>query len=309
MKKLKNSKNYVSKDFIEELNDNYSKCLNYSQFTLDEIILEDQMNWEKYENYTQLLELSLNSTNNTNSSLDSEETEIEDLEEITYFNETENWLYCDNNNFFNYSNIILKDIDSTNKKLMNDTLNKINDELNNNKFDGNYLYNFLYNEFSTNIIKNNNLSMEDLDNLYYNFESFQDISEYLSLKINKKYINSLKDLFIKYFNISYSNFVNNYLVNDINVTSHIMIFEKINIKLNYIKTKIIEENNYYIYLLNNTKEIGITSKQALLNLYPSLFLKINDSFHELLEKGINEEIGNFFSNNKKIFFERFYQTK
>ena len=42
LKKLKNSKNYVSKDFIEELNDNYSKCLNYSQFTLDEIILEDQ---------------------------------------------------------------------------------------------------------------------------------------------------------------------------------------------------------------------------------------------------------------------------
>ena len=123
---------------------------------------------------------------------------------------------------------------------MNDTLNKINDELNNNKFDGNYLYNFLYNEFSTNIIKNNNLSKEDLDNLYYNFENFQDMAEYLSLKINKKYINSLKDLFIKYFNISYSNFVNNYLVNDINVTSHIMIFEKINIKLNYIKTKIIE---------------------------------------------------------------------
>ena len=84
-----------------------------------------------------------------------------------------------------------------------------------------------------------------------------------------------------------------------------MIFEKINIKLNYIKTKIIEENNYYIYLLNNTKEIGITSKETLLNLYPSLFLKINDSFHELLEKGINEEIGNFFSNNKKIFFNNF----
>ena len=112
-------------------------------------------------------------------------------------------------------------------------------------------------------------------------------------------------MFIKYFNISYSNFVNNYLVNDINITSHIMIFEKINIKLNYIKTKIIEENNYYIYLLNNTKEIGITSKETLLNLYPLLFLKINDSFHELLEKGINEEIGNFFIKNKKIFFDNF----
>ncbi len=102
MKNLKNSKNCVSKDFILELNNNYSKCLNYSQFTLDEIILEDQMNWEKYENYTQLLELSLNSTNDTNSSLDSEETEtinIEDLEEITYFNETEYWLYCDSNIF------------------------------------------------------------------------------------------------------------------------------------------------------------------------------------------------------------------
>ncbi len=102
LKKLKNSKNYVSKDFILELNNNYSKCLNYSKFTLDEIILEDQMNWEKYENYTQLLELYLNSTNDTNSSLEFEETEtinIEDLEEITYFNETEYWLYCDSNIF------------------------------------------------------------------------------------------------------------------------------------------------------------------------------------------------------------------
>jgi hypothetical protein len=43
----------------------------------------------------------------------------------------------------------------------------------------------------------------------------------------------------------------------------------------------------------------------LLNLYPSLFLKINDSFHELIENGINEEIGNFFKKNKKIFFDNF----
>ena len=312
---LKNSKSHVSKDFIFESMENYSNCENYSMIELDEIILEDEKNWEKYENYTKLLEYYLNLTNNTNSTLEDleenfeenlEEINLEDLEEITYFNKTEYWLYCNNYNFFNYTNIIFEDLDSTNKQLINNILNKINEEINNNKFDSKYLYNFLENEFSSNIIKNNNLSLNELsNNLFYLFDNFQDLCEYSFNKIEKKYINHLKDLFVKYFNISYSDFVNNYLFNEINITSHVIILETINSKLNYIKNKIIEENKYYLFLLNNITEIGITSKEVLLNLYPSLSLKINNSLYELFEKIFNEEMTFFFRENKKIFFENF----
>jgi hypothetical protein len=54
--------------------------------------------------------------------------------------------------------------------------------------------------------------------------------------------------------------------------------------INYTSKKIIEENKYYIYLLSNTKEIGFTSKECLLNLYPYLFNKFNDTVSILLEK-------------------------
>ena len=71
--------------------------------------------------------------------------------------------------------------------------------------------------------------------------------------------------------------------------------------INYISKKIIEENKYYIYLLSNTKEIGFTSKECLLNLYPYLFNKFNDTVSILLEQLFNENLFYFLKEKKNIF--------
>ena len=41
----------------------------------------------------------------------------------------------------------------------------------------------------------------------------------------------------------------------------------------------------------------VLDKETELKRKDSELLKINDSFHELIENGINEEIGNFFKKN------------
>ena len=290
---LTNQKNYRSNNFIIKLRENYTYCYNYSKFNLKEIILKDEINWERYQNYTENLKYCLNETN-INSSL------CEILEEIYYKNETKNWLNCNNNNFFKFSNIIIEDIDDINKNEINYFIDNISSILSEYLFDGIYLENFFFNEFSLNIEKNN-ISLTDLDILYYDFENFQDISEYLSYFINNKYINNLKDIFIQNYNDSYSYFVKNYLVNELNISLYSEIIGKINMNINYIATKIIEENKYYIYLLNNTKEIGFTTKECLLNLYPYLFNKINDTISIFLEKLFNENLFYFFQENKNVF--------
>jgi len=291
---LTNQKNYVSNNFMIKLKENYTYCYNYSRSNLKQIILKDEINWRRYQKYSENLTYCLNETN-INSSL------CETLEEIYYVNETEIWLSCNNNNFFKFSNIIIEDIDDINKNEINSFASSISKILNEYSFDGIYLENFFFNEFLLNVTKINNVSLLNLNNFYYDFENFQDISEYLSYYINGKYKNNMKEIVIQNFNDSYFNFVKNYLVNEINISFYSEIIGKINININYISKKIIEENKYYIYLLSNTKEIGFTTKECLLNLYPYLLNKFNDSITLLLEKLFNENLFYFLNENKNIF--------
>ena len=299
LKKIKNINNYRPINFIYELRKNQTNCSNYALKSLDTILFEDKINWEKYQKYIKLIEL--NSLNNT----DFNQNEIEYSEKIDYFNITNHWLYCYDNNFFNYSNIIVEDIDEINKLLINNITNDIIEAINNNKLDGKFLENYFYEKFFLNINNNNNLLLEDLDNLYSSFEDFQAICEYLSYTIDKRYKTGLKEIFIRNFNISYSNFIEKYLINEIDSKIYIDIFEKINMKIDYIKKKLIEENNYYLFLLNKTKNLSISTKEALLSLYPTLFIRINNILHQIFNKVFEENIYFYLMENRKIFLENY----
>jgi len=295
---LTNQKNYLSNIFMKQLRENYTYCYNYSKINLKEIILKDEINWERYEKYSEDLKYCLNETN-FNSSF------CETLEEIYYVNETENWLICNKNNFFKISNIIIEDIDNINRNEINYFSSNISYILNEFLFDGIYLENFFSHEFSLNVTKNNNISLIDLNNFYTDFENFQFKSEYLSNVINNKYINNLKEIIIKNFNESYFHFAKDYLINEINISLFSDIIDKINMDINYISKKIIEENKYYIYLLSNTKEIGFTTKECLLNLYSYLFNKFNDTISIFLEQLFNEKLF-YFMKEKKYLFSDYY---
>lgn len=168
--------------------------------------------------------------------------------------------------------------------------------------DGKFLENYFYEKFFLNINNNNNLLLEDLDNLYSSFEDFQDICEYLSYTIDKRYKTGLKEIFIRNFNISYSNFIEKYLINEIDSKTYIDIFEKINMKIHYIKKKLIEENNYYLFLLNKTKNLGISTKEVFLSLYHALLIRINNILHQIFNKLFEEDIYFYLMENRKIFF-------
>ena len=291
---LTSQNNYVTNNFIIKLKENYTFCYNYSLFNSNEIILEDELNWERFENYTEKIKLCSNEKNIHPSF-------CENIEEINYVNETKIWLYCNNNNFFNFSNIIIEEINDVNKNKINYIINNISSILNEYLFDGVYLENFFFDEFSLNVTEINNISSMNLNEFLYDFENFQDISEYLSFHINNEYINDLKEIFIQNFNDSYNDFIKNYLINEINISLYSEIIDKINMNINYISKKIIEENKYYIYLLSNTKELGFTTKECLLNLYPYLFNKVNDTVSILLEKFLDENLFYFYKENKNIF--------
>ena len=291
---LTSQKNYVSNNFIIKLKENYTYCYNYSKYNFKEIILEDELNWERYENYTEKIK-NCSNEKNINSSF------CKNIEEINYVNETKFWMNCNNNNFFNFSNIIIEELDDLSKNKINYIINNISNILNEYLFDGIYLEKFFFDEFSLNVTEINNISSMNLNEFFYDFENFQDISEYLSYHITNEYINDLKEIFIQNFNDSYYDFIKDYLINEINISLYSEIIDKINMNINYISKKIIEENKYYIYLLSNTKELGFTTKEYLLNLYPYLFNKVNDTVSILLEKFLDEDLFYFYKENKNIF--------
>ena len=292
---LKNNNNnkYVSNNFITELNNNYTKCLNYSMDKYNEIILEDKLNWDKYKKNIELIE-NLNKSD-----------EISNDFNNSYFNITEYLFYCNNNKYFNYSNIIIKKNELDDEKIKNKIINIIY-EINMNIFNDSYLDSFLSNEFQLKIKENNKISIENLKTyFYFEFESFQEICNYLYSNMEQKYIDNLKQSLIKNFYISYSNFVEDYLVSEIDISFYINIIESINTKLNYIKKHIIEENDFFSLLLNHTEAIGITTKESLIQLYILLYENINNTSNDFLESIFNSNIKLLLKENKKIFFDSY----
>lgn len=259
----------------------------------NEIILEDKLNWDKYKKNIELIE-NLNKSD-----------EISNDFNNSYFNKTEYLFYCNNNKYFNYSNIIIKKNELDDEKIKNKIINIIY-EINMNIFNDSYLDSFLSNEFQLKIKENNKISIENLKTyFYFEFESFQEICNYLYSNMEQKYIDNLKQSLIKNFYISYSNFVEDYLVSEIDISFYINIIESINTKLNYIKKHIIEENDFFSLLLNHTEAIGITTKESLIQLYILLYENINNTSNDFLESIFNSNIKLLLKENKKIFFDSY----
>ena len=287
LNKIKSCNNYVNNNYIAQLKQNFSKCSSYSIENINDYIEQDKIDWERYKNYTEL-----------KNKIDKNELEI-----VTYENKTKYLLYCHENNYFNYTSIIIKDElkDDKIKNIINNIINIINS----NKFNHEFLIEFLFNEFSSDINEKNKMSINDLDiDFYSEFEDFNYLCENIFLKEEQKYINKLKQIFINNFNNSYIDFIDKYLIKEINTSIFIMILEDINIKLNYIKKNIIEESEYHFALMNHTESIGISTSKALIILYPTLYTKINYTLSDIMDN-IFHDLNLLFFKNKKLFQENY----
>ena len=103
-----NISDFVNYEYINELEINYTNCLNYSYNKLNEIIKEDEINYKKYLDYLELIESNKNCSDKNNTLNDNDSTfdlgmsnnsciNISEIEPVIYFNKTEHLLNCFNN--------------------------------------------------------------------------------------------------------------------------------------------------------------------------------------------------------------------
>ena len=93
---------------------------------------------------------------------------------------------------------------------------------------------------------------------------------------------------------------------DIQDNLDIYVFRKIDLNIDLIKGKILNEIEYYYsLLLNKTKELGITSKNALVTLYDYICHRVNKTLRYQIEDYISDNIVFFYRENMYLFKDLF----
>ena len=228
---------------------------------------------------------------------------LNDLENDTYYNETLEMMECFMNNYYNYnySFVYFYNFNDTIEKNLSNFIEEINNTIKKNNFDENFLYNFL---------ESQNYSLEnyseiDLSDISYDFEDIESMIHYINLMEKNEYRNYLNNCLINSFNKSYSDFVNNFILEELLDDIIISINKRLEIHLDYMTQKIKDEYNYYLLILDKTDELGNSSKSAITNLYEIIKSKLNETIFYLFQDDISFYLDLFYRENKKILRNEF----
>ena len=283
----KNATLYINEKYVQDLNQNFTSCLNYSINLLNEIKKEDTINYNKYLEYLNYIN---NSSDNSSK-----------IKEIIYYNKTEHLLNCNNYNYYNYTVKIYKNFEEKYLNQINNIINKL-ERMNSIELSHNLLYKYIEENYELEPL---NISKESFNDLYYNFLSYEDNAIYLNYTQNIIYFNFLNDSLIKYFQSSYENYINNYLIYPIVDNITIFVNDYSEIHIDYLINKIKDEYYYYLMILNDTKELGVGSINSLNNLYDDAKKKINQSISYVINEYAFFYLDIFYRKNKNIFFKNY----
>ena len=306
-----NSSSFLNLDFIKNLKNNKTRCSSYTNYTTDNLNMDEQ-----YMHIVDIINsiFSNCSKKNDNFSLSEKITyilnkknycsnKLSDFINNTYYNETLEMMNCFINEYYNYNYtfIYFDTFNDTYKENLDNTLTKIKNLLLENRMDENFLYDFL---------EKQNYHLEyyegiDLSDLTYDFEDFEIIINYINYVKNDEYKNYLFNLFISSFNSSYLNFINNFMIEELINDVVIMISNKLEMYLDYMIEKIKDEYTYYILILNKTDELGYSSKMALINSHKNIKVRLNETIFYLLEDDIDFYLNLFYRENKKMFINNY----
>ena len=313
---LYNASNFISINYINSLKYNYSKCLNYS---LNLFNKKNLVNDDKYTNITLNIDyifsncsinknienkyLNLKLSDKIDFILNISNNCYDFLYEVinnSYFNETLEAIECFNNQFYNYTIIYLNNFNDSYQTQLENIINKLDIQVNYNTIDENFLIDFL----------DKNYKLEpyegvELSDISYNYEDIESMINYINNKKNDEYKNYLFDLLISSFNSSYTNLVNNFIINELIDDFIIPVNYKLEIHLDYMLRKIQDEYNYYLLILNSTDELGYSSKLALINLYKNINKQLNETIFYLVEDDIYFYLQLFYRENKQLFRNTF----
>ena len=327
----KGSDTIIDDNYYNEYQNNCSKCEEYKGKYLIDLIKQDLLE----NNYTEeiinnifsecsfdinnILFINIKRENNTDTiNVDNDEisnTVISDIEESNIFDEyryncseinenieynhVKQYLICEENNYFNLSIIIFEDFTQDNKKELDKLISDINLEINKNYLDEKFFYEY---------VKNNiYFEIEEIpvDNFDIYLENIYEITTYINNYKDNEYKKFLNDLLVNSFNLSYNNIVNKYIVGEMIDNITIIINNKLELYLNYIYEKISNEYLYYIFILNKTNEIGLSTKSSLINLFTNFKERIIESIYNIIENDVNFYIDIFYRENKNIFTKEF----
>ena len=289
----KDNTSYINQQYVDDLKENYTYCLNYSINILDEAKIEDEINYQKYLEYLEYLNYTSNISN-----ISSDNTS--DIEEVVFINKTKIILYCHNNDYYNYSVKYYYDFEEIYKNKLNGTLNELSN-INLTDLEKTLLYNYLEDNIEEYQLENYTQENKAFEDLNYNYLSYDDMVTYINYTQNNIYYDYLYDLLSNSFKPSYTNYINNYLISPLidNITSFINNYAEIH--LDYLMSKINDEFDYYYLLLNNTKELGVNSKYSLSTLYDDVKKKINNSIYFTITEYALFYIDKFYRTNKYTF--------
>ena len=306
---------FVNTKYVNEINYNHSICLKYSyDKLLNESKEDDNMNYELYNNISSLINLTFANcsynkikTNNTKeiplidkiNFINNSSGCVDFLKnnQYPYTNEIMKLLECYKNNFYNLSVFYFNNF--TYKEELDKTINKILEKIKNNYIDESFIHKYLEKYYQLDYKK---ISLSDIS---YNFEDIENMINYINNLKNNVYKNYLYDSFIKSFNYSYYYLVNNYLIDELIDDISISIIDKLELNIEYMTIKIKNEFDYYLLILNNTDELGYSSKNAFISLYQNLKKKLNETLFYLIEDDIYFYLNIFYRENKNLFRDSF----
>jgi len=312
------SSNPINLSLAEEFYINYSTCSNYSFIFTD----YDYNNYEiNNESLIELINITffeclnrynneLNSTNNDlenytffekieyikNNSKDcyNDFNNISDIEIKMILNDSIHLLDCINHDFYSFSDYYLyKEYGN----IVEDSINKIQNKIKNNFIDDKLLNNYL--EKNIHLNSYNDIVLKDIS---FCFEGIENMINYAN---SIKYLDFKKFLYdnlIFSFNISYIYLFNNFITESSIIDADILMNSKIELYISYISKKMLDEYKYYLLILNNTDEIGFTSKNAFINLYGNIKSKLNESLVYFIKEEIYFYLNIYFIRKIKKFF-------
>ena len=301
---------FINNDFVNELNNNFTLCLDYSYD-----LLKEKKNIDRYNNLIALI----NSTylycqknyENHNIPLNGKieflkknyDNCINNLSNLNYTKDSKIiiLLNCYKNNFYDYSAFYFDNFSETNKNNLDENFKLILEIIKNNFIDDNFIIKFLE-EQKYELQPYKNVSLSDLS---YSFEEIEGFIDYYKNNKRNEYKNYLFDMLLESFNISYHDLFLNFVLDELIDNITIKINSKLELNFEYINEKISDEYHYYLLLLNDTEELGNSTKTAFKNLYNNIKTKLKESFNYHFIDEIHYYLNSFFRENKKTFINNF----
>ena len=270
----------IYKNSIENIDDNYNNFLNLyiniNNYTLKEKI--DFILDEKNKCF-EILNL---------------------LKNFSFYKETLDFFNCYNHDFYNEKANFYDKFNDEYKNDLDNIINNIVYEIKDTNLDENLIINYFDGNYDLQIYK-----IIDKNEIIKYFENIASNILYSKIKNDDEIKDFLNDILANSFYSSYTKMINNFIVDELIDNVSVLINNNIETQIDYITYKIINEYDYYQLLLNNTKAIGINSKNSFINLYKNLFKKLNETLFYLVEDKIFLYLDLFNRNNKNIFKDNF----